>query len=746
MFTTLKYRRQVAVLAALAMVASVLVAAPAVAADPMPDFPAAFDACVGDAAESAGFEDVPAGHANAGDIDCIAYYGITRGTSPTTYSPSMSVTREHMALFLTRLAGLVGIEVTSTPAGAGFTDIGELSAESQTAINQLADLGITRGTSATTYSPADSVTRGQMGLFIARLMNLMDPLSDGNDTNGDWSYTPSDVVDNDRGLTIGSPYTDLGSASKFAYDAITQLYELGVVSGISDTAYGPSALITRAAMAEFMAAVLDHSNARPAGLTIQASRTSGYGTVSATVMVSHRDDMYMPVADQAVDVFSSEAKGGGLDERGKCVTTSVSGDCRWNSNDELTNNAGNIPYPGLSVADGGTAVFYAWIGAKDGDQFDRDEVDYTSVSITSMNDEGSVTVDDGVNDRAGTTTDAAATYMNVHLGATSSVTITLQLKSGTVGAGSNVARSGVKFTVDTNLGGKRTDEAAVVETDENGKATYTVTGPTDDKKDNAQQRLDAITFNYKGTDTTRTNDDVTDFDNDSATGLQTSATVRIAWIETARAAATAVGQADPYVVTGTSGRGTVSATATFYDQYGDSIRTRSGQQAEITIGGTAVTVNVNHRGVARTSRALITLSPGTEVVVSYNADPTETPNVDLSAVTSPSGSTVEVVGDAGNSDTGSKAVHTFFAKENKFTTESSSPARADLLYSYDSDDTFLSGAAGSARTVITMERFEELLAQPPPGTDNGAAVDVSSYSAGGVSIFVVTLKADGNAP
>ena len=61
------------------------------------------------------FTDVPAGHANAGDIDCIAYYGITKGTSATTYSPLMSVTREHMALFLTRLAGLVGIEVASTP-------------------------------------------------------------------------------------------------------------------------------------------------------------------------------------------------------------------------------------------------------------------------------------------------------------------------------------------------------------------------------------------------------------------------------------------------------------------------------------------------------------------------------------------------------------------------------------------------------------------------------------------------------
>ena len=82
----------------------------------------------------------------------------------------MSVTREHMALFLTRLAGLVGIDGFD-PDDPGFTDTGDLSEKSQTAIAQLADLGITKGTSDTTYSPGASVTRGQMALFIARLMN-----------------------------------------------------------------------------------------------------------------------------------------------------------------------------------------------------------------------------------------------------------------------------------------------------------------------------------------------------------------------------------------------------------------------------------------------------------------------------------------------------------------------------------------------------------------------------------------------
>ncbi|MDE0121492.1 MAG: S-layer homology domain-containing protein, partial [bacterium] len=138
-----RFRRHVAVLTALAMMASVLVAVPAVAADPKADYTATFDACVGDAAGDAGFEDVPASHGNAGDINCIAYYGITKGTSATTYAPLASVTREEMALFLMRLAGKVGIDVNDEPADPGFTDTGDLSEESQMAIAQLADLEIT---------------------------------------------------------------------------------------------------------------------------------------------------------------------------------------------------------------------------------------------------------------------------------------------------------------------------------------------------------------------------------------------------------------------------------------------------------------------------------------------------------------------------------------------------------------------------------------------------------------------------
>jgi len=52
-----------------------------------------------------------------------------------------------------------------------FTDIGDLSQESQEAILWLYAEGITKGTTLTTYSPADHVTREQMALYLERALN-----------------------------------------------------------------------------------------------------------------------------------------------------------------------------------------------------------------------------------------------------------------------------------------------------------------------------------------------------------------------------------------------------------------------------------------------------------------------------------------------------------------------------------------------------------------------------------------------
>ena len=786
-------RRHVAVLTALAMVASVLVAAPAVAADdPEPSLEATFTACVG--IESSGFTDVPAAHSNAGDIDCIAYYGITEGTGGNNYSPSMAVTREHMALFLTRLAARVGIEMVSDPGDPGFTDIGDLSAKSQTAIAQIADLEITSGTGdGTTYSPAAHVERGHMALFLFRLMNLMTPYG-GADS--DDAHTPSDVDDEDSD-DIGSPYTDIRSVTVRTNDAITALYELGVASGISATAYAPTASITRAAMAEFMVGVMAHSNLRPAGASIQAAKTSGFGDITTTVIISVRDDSFAAVVDQPVDHFNSNADDGGLDD-GACsdVDDAVNGDCEWTEDDDFTNGDGNLVLPGESTMEGKTRVYYAWIGDEAGDKFDADDADYHSVSITASKDEEALKATSTINEEA-----ATDSGNRVDLDKVSTVTITVQLvdtDNGETGEAAGpdddakaVARSGQDITVavtrstDANSDGDSGDSGegqaysstnvATLTTDDDGRVTYTVEGPDDDNDNNdvnfgdvtndtvdppttamvadiagLEDRIDTITFNY-----------VTD-DNDGTPAVE-EVVYTIRWSEANPMTTKVEATANDYVIVESDGDARVSSTVTFYDQYGNGYRQGTGQKVGIEFGAGEMrtgtngepeaynpVANVGGNGVARRSKTLEGQSAGTPIAVVYiedapaENDAVDLPDVDMDLDDAPS---IQVVSEADTDDTdaGPKMVHTLYADDNKFTTQAVDGGilqdDADTLYSYDSDDTFIMDGE-----TITMDEFEKALANQPDvageAVPNAAVVNVVIYNPDGLSIFEVTAASD----
>ena len=462
----------------------------------------------------------------------------------------MSVTREHMALFLIRLAGLVGIDVPDA-GDTGFMDTDELSANSQAAISQLRQLDITKGTSDTTYSPADSVKRGDMALFIARLMNQMTPLTDGDPSLDDtvfYGYTPSDVADNERvtvkneddedeAPAIGSPFTDLGPVSKTTYDAITQLYELGVATGISDTAYAPSALMTRAGMAGFMAAVLDHSKARPAGVSVQADKTSGYGEYVSTVLISVRGDDFAAMSDTLVDIFQNNCLDScdeplhfitSGDDAGKCNGKQTVGDCEWNTDDAQTDGNGNIFFgadvgPTDTDPSGLTHTLYAWIGEETGDEFNVDETDHHSIDLSYTPAEDDIKVSTSLPDEAVENTIRMGGDQ-VHLGSTKSVVVTAQLRAteDTDGDGddetADVKREGVEVTIswtrtvwdradpaddddptipttgDTMAVVYENSEEAKKATNADGTVTFVVDAPRNVKSDEFQDVVDLIEF------------------------------------------------------------------------------------------------------------------------------------------------------------------------------------------------------------------------------------------------------------
>lgn len=175
------------------------------------------------------FVDLPAAVWVRDAVSCLYDLGLTTGTSPTTFSPNGEVTRVQMAAFMQRMYELLTGEdcpIATTP----FNDLPGTS-WGDPAIACLYGLGVTTGTSASSFSPSDPVTRMQMAAFIARLWNT---INDG---------TP---------VIPTTPFTDLPGVA-WAGDGIKQIYGLGITTGTTPTTYSPYDSVTRMQMAAFLA-------------------------------------------------------------------------------------------------------------------------------------------------------------------------------------------------------------------------------------------------------------------------------------------------------------------------------------------------------------------------------------------------------------------------------------------------------------------------------------------------------------
>ena len=89
--------------------------------------------------------------------------GIPSGTSADTFSPNDSCTRAQTVTFLWRSAGSPKPAASSNP----FTDV-QSGTYYYDAVLWAVENSITSGTGANTFSPADTVTRGQTVTFLYR--------------------------------------------------------------------------------------------------------------------------------------------------------------------------------------------------------------------------------------------------------------------------------------------------------------------------------------------------------------------------------------------------------------------------------------------------------------------------------------------------------------------------------------------------------------------------------------------------
>ncbi|MFQ5557774.1 MAG: SpoIID/LytB domain-containing protein [Acidimicrobiales bacterium] len=119
------------------------------------------------------FADVVVGSYNETAIAWMRQSGITNGVEPTLFAPERTITRAEAATMLWRFAG----RPTATGANP-FDDVPDWAFFAP-AVIWMSQWGITTGTSATEFSPADTLTRSQIAAFLWRLAGQPDAFAEG---------------------------------------------------------------------------------------------------------------------------------------------------------------------------------------------------------------------------------------------------------------------------------------------------------------------------------------------------------------------------------------------------------------------------------------------------------------------------------------------------------------------------------------------------------------------------------------
>jgi len=146
------------------------------------------------------------------------------GTSATTFSPNMTMTRGMMVTVLHRMAG------SPEPGNAVFTDV-EPNRWYTDGVNWAAANGIVVGYGDGRFGPSDDITREQMAVILnnyARFMGIELP-----------------------SVRTGT-FADDAAISSWAREAVNAMFEAEILSGRGGDIFGPRATATRAEVASML--------------------------------------------------------------------------------------------------------------------------------------------------------------------------------------------------------------------------------------------------------------------------------------------------------------------------------------------------------------------------------------------------------------------------------------------------------------------------------------------------------------
>lgn len=178
------------------------------------------------------FDDVPNSYWAAKDIAFVTSRGLFLGTSEKTFSPEAPMTRAQLVTVLHRMAGM-----PAAKSVAPFKDVHQNDYYA-TAVAWATENGIAKGFSAETFGANNTITREQFATFMYR-------------------YAAQQGLDVTQRADL-SNFTDSGSVSSYAQDALAWANAVGLINGTGNGLLAPQAQATRSQVAAVIARFVEY--------------------------------------------------------------------------------------------------------------------------------------------------------------------------------------------------------------------------------------------------------------------------------------------------------------------------------------------------------------------------------------------------------------------------------------------------------------------------------------------------------
>lgn len=172
------------------------------------------------------------------NVSYMAARDIVNGMTATTFAPDAEVTRGQFITFLARSA----VDALGTETVSKFSDV-KSGDYFYSAVAWGVNKGIVNGTSTTTFSPNEKVTRQDMATMCGRYITTLGMTV--------------------KAIRTPAKFADTGDISDYAMEAVAAGYQGGFINGMGNNHFEPKSNATRAEAVTMIAGMIYYITAMP---------------------------------------------------------------------------------------------------------------------------------------------------------------------------------------------------------------------------------------------------------------------------------------------------------------------------------------------------------------------------------------------------------------------------------------------------------------------------------------------------